>query len=472
MAFAGLLLTGVVGGQAASAADTTTKTPETYLGSASGTSLHLKVGAQEISAGVSNALVDSTLKAVADGAGALNVPVVGGNVPSTKVEVSGDNTKQAMADKCASPDLSALPAVGPQLASIMSVGVACSSSLAEVNAGLPHALSNGSVFSLDANLQTIVQSLPLSAVQGVLDSVYGGIDGLNKAINTQVPGTPDLKLDDTLKQVVTALGSTKTLTVKLGNSTSEVTTDGNTVTSTAKSDAGLIQLFPLGAALPTATGIELKPLVEIEIGSSSATAAYNRASGTSTPKFNPAIAIIRVNTPTTDAVSGLINGFKPATIDLRNVVVNPDLSASNLIPATIASAVVKGCSDAPNEFCILEGTPLETRLAIASGRTVQNPDGSVGAIADAVKINALRRITEAPVVGPSLSALQGGILLELAHAQAGVGGKPAELVTVSVPDIPRELPRTGGTPWIPMAAVAGVVIALAARRTMVKATAR
>jgi hypothetical protein len=469
MAFAGLLLTGVVGGQAASAADTTTKSPETYLGSASGSSLHLKVGPTEISAGISNALVDSTLKAVADSSGALNVPLLNG-ANAGKVEVSTDNSKQAVADKCATPSLSAIPAVGPQLANVLSVGVACSSSLAEVNAGMPHALSSGSVFDLDANLQNAVSQLPLSTVQPYLDTVYGGIAGLNKAISNIVPGT-DLKLTDTLSQVVTALGSTKTLTVRMGTSTSEVTTNGNTVTSTAKSDAGLIQLFPLGAVLPTATGVTLKPIVEIEIGSSSATATYDRTSGKSAPSFNPAIAVIRVNTPTTDAVTGLINGYVGSAIDLRQVTINPDLSASNLIPATIPAAIVKACSDAPNEFCILEGTPLETRLAVASGRTVQNADGSVGAVADAVKINALRRITETPVVGAQLTALEGGILLELAHAQAGVGGKPAELVTVSVPDVPRELPRTGGTPWIPMVAVAGLVIALAARRTMVKASA-
>jgi hypothetical protein len=64
--------------------------------------------------------------------------------------------------------------------------------------------------------------------------------------------------------------------------------------------------------------------------------------------------------------------------------------------------------------------------------------------------------------------LPGGILLELAHAEAGVGGAPAQLITIAAPEVPRELPRTGGPAVLPMVAVAGLGLALAARRTIAR----
>jgi hypothetical protein len=179
---------------------------------------------------------------------------------------------------------------------------------------------------------------------------------------------------------------------------------------------------------------------------------YDRVAGTSKPSFDPAIVTIRVNTPTTDALSG-----KVLNIDLREIKITPDLS---VLPTTVAAAVVTKCADAPNEFCVLAGTPLETRIAVASGRTITNADGSVGAVADAVKVHALKNI------GATVAQLNGGLLLELAHAEAGVGGRPAELVTVAVPDLPRELPRTGGTPWMPMIGVVGLALAVLTRRVV------
>ncbi|HVM07853.1 MAG TPA: hypothetical protein VM345_05300 [Acidimicrobiales bacterium] len=456
-ALAGLLLTAVVGGPAASA-QTETKNPETYVGTAAGRALNLKIGGQGITAGFSAVNVDSTLKAVAESAGALNVPVIGGN-NAGKVEVAGDGTRQAKLDQCATPSISAIPGVGAQLSTVLTAGAACSSSLAEVVNGAPHALATGTVFDLDVKANTVLSQVPLGALAPVVNQVYGGIDQLNKALQP-VLGT-DLKVDDTLAEVVTKLQTTKTLDVRLGGSRSENLVEGTKVTSVAKSEAGVIALFPLGDALPVETGVTLKPLVEIVIGSASASATYDRATGKSEPKFDPAIVTIRVNTPTTDAVSQRITGFTPQEIKIA-----PNLSASGLpIPAQL-SAIVQACPDAPNEFCILTGTPLETRIAVASGRTVTNADGSVGAIADAVKIHALRNI------GTVAAPLAGGILLELAHAEAGVGGRPAELITISAPEIPRELPRTGGTPVLPMVAVAGLGIALAARRTIARATAR
>ncbi len=106
---------------------------------------------------------------------------------------------------------------------------------------------------------------------------------------------------------------------------------------------------------------------------------------------------------------------------------------------------------APGEtVTILQGTPLESTITVADGSTTKNPDGSVSSVADGVKLELLKGVN-------------GGIVLELAHAEAGAAGSPA--VLGSIIDVP-ELPRTGGTPWIPVAGIGAVGLAVLARRVV------
>lgn len=448
-AIAAVALGSIVAGPALAAPSTEVKSPESFLGSASGGALILSIGPNKISAGVSSAFADSALKAVAESSGLLGLPVVGGE-NAGKVEVIGSGANST-GEKCVTP------AALQNLAGIVSLGAGCSSSLAEVTAAGPHALATGTVAKLGVDgasavrtVDSVLASLPVGiTVTDTLDTVLGTASPILQQVNDALP--VDLALNDTVNELVTALLNVKTLDVKLGASKSEVTVDGDTVTSVATSEAGQIDILPLGAPSVLPSGIvELKPVVSIIIGSAKATAVYNRSTGVSTPSFDPAIVTVKINTPTTDALSDLLG-----VVDTRSIVVAPDLS---VIPAIAGLAAP--CADAPNEMCVLPGTPLETRIALASGRTFTNADGSVGAVADAVKIHALKNI------GTLVSALEGGIKLELAHAEAGVGGKPAELVTLTVPDLPRELPRTGGTPWIPIAAVAALTAAIAGRKVL------
>jgi len=457
-AVAGLLLTAVIGGPAASA-QTETKTPETYVGTAAGRVLNLNIAGNGITAGASNVGIDSTLKAVAQGTGLLS-PLRAQQ--TEKFEQIGEGVKQT-AETCAA-DLSALPA---PLSDIVSLGAGCSSALAQVQGGLPRAAATGKILGLGLDASPVTSQLPLEDVLGqVLTPVLGGVDQVEAVLTTAACSLPTaaddctVEIGDSVEQVTEALLTQKLLDVELGTSSAESVNDGAKVVSTATSAGGTIKLFPLGAELLTEAGVELKPIVEIIVGSAKATAIYDRATGKSTPSFDPAILTININTPVVDSLGSVVGQ------DLSTIVINPDLVPSQIkaIEGTAAAAVVSACDDAPNEFCVLEGTPLETRIAVASGRTVTNADGSVGAIADAVKVHALRNI------GTVAAPLAGGVLLELAHAEAGVGGKPAELVTIAAPEIPRELPRTGGPAVLPMIAVAGLGLALAARRTIARAS--
>src|SRR5881275_356015 len=107
---------------------------ETYLGNATGTALHLNLFGTDLTEGFSKATANSQLQATAEAAGQLLAPA-----STTKAAVTGDNTNQNAAQKCATP---ALP---EQLAAVVNVGVACSSSTSSIKGGLSHASSQGSV---------------------------------------------------------------------------------------------------------------------------------------------------------------------------------------------------------------------------------------------------------------------------------------------------------------------------------------
>jgi hypothetical protein len=354
-------------------------TPEVYAGSALGRALNVSVLGQKATFGVSTAKIDSTLKASADGAG--QVLVLGS---TTKADVTGNNSKKDAPQKCAA----AVP-----VAPVLNLGLVCSSSTAEVANALPRAVSEGSLAELDVTANALPINSVIAPVQGALEGVFG-----------QLPNTLD-PATDTVSDLLTAVGTTQTLDVKVGHSRSEVSTEAGVVTSTAVAEAAQVDLLPVGGLLDN-------PVASIIVSSAKATAVYNRASGAATAAFDPAIVTVRLSTPLTGNVD---------------------------IPVKVGETVT-----------ILQGTPLESTITLADGSVTKNPDGSVSSVADGVKLELLKGVN-------------GGIVLELAHAEAGAAGSPA--VLSSIAEVP-ELPRTGGTPWVPIAGVGAVGLAVLARRVV------
>ena len=355
------------------------QTPEVYAGSALGRALNLSVLGQSATFGVSTAKIDSTLKAAADGAG--QVLVLGS---TTKAEVTGNNTKQDAPQACAA----AVP-----VAPVLNLGLVCSASTAEVANNLPHAVSEGSLAELDIMANALPINSVIAPVQGALEGVFGSLpDALDPAT-------------DTVSDLLTAVGTTQTLDAKVGRSRSEVSTVAGVVTATGVAEAAQIDLLPVGGLLEN-------PVASIIVGSAKATAVYDRAAGTASGSYDPAIVTVRLSTPLTGNVD---------------------------IPVTVGQTVT-----------ILEGTPLESTITVADGSVTKNPDGSVSSVADGVKLELLKGVN-------------GGVVLELAHAEAGAAGSPA--VLGSVLDVP-ELARTGGMPWIPIAGVGAVGLAVLARRVV------
>jgi LPXTG-motif cell wall-anchored protein len=67
--------------------------------------------------------------------------------------------------------------------------------------------------------------------------------------------------------------------------------------------------------------------------------------------------------------------------------------------------------------------------------------------------------------------MDGGVVLQLAHSEAEVAGAPATSTPAQVL-AQTSLPRTGGTPWIPMAGIGILAVALVGRRAMTVRTVR
>lgn len=376
-------------------------TAEVYLGSASGRALNIQVLGVGTTIGVSSSKVTSQLTSVAEGSGQL---LNAGTTAS--VNLSGNGANETKPDACA---------VAIPVAEILKAGIACGAASGSITDGNPVANSEGRFAGVDLDISAL---LGLAGLDATLTTLVN--ETVLETAKTTVSGLP-LGLGEILTPVVETvqgevgnLLNTQTLALTAGKSTSSVVTDAGKVTSAATASGAEIQILPV--RLPVA-GVDVGPLATITVSSASAKAVYDRATGTSTPSFDPSLVTIKLG----------------ATAATGAQEIKVPVNASQTI---------------------LAGTPLESDIIVAAGKTVTNPDGTVGAIADGVKLHLLKGVNN-------------GILIELAHAEAGVGGTPAAAAPIEAPAL--ELPRTGGTPWIPLAGVSILGLAVLVRRVLVRA---
>jgi hypothetical protein len=154
------------------------------------------------------------------------------------------------------------------------------------------------------------------------------------------------------------------------------------VTATSTAQGGEIDVLP---GLTLVGG----PLIKIVIGSASTTSTFDRTTGVSSATFDPALLTL--------SVLGLN------------------------IPVKFGSPVT-----------LFAGTVLESTISIGAGSTVHNADGTVGAVADGLSLHLLKGIN-------------GGINLELAHAESAVGGGK-QIVTAETTTTTTVIPISPTTP--------------------------
>lgn len=402
---------------AQAASQTVTVKPETFAGGAAARALDLSILGQKLTLGdtVSNIVKGvndagaTTLLAKAVGTGQLSL--LGNTTATSSLTSAGTHNAPASCAAIALPEA---------IASILNIGIACGSSNAAItNDGLLNAVANGTVGDIDLSVNSLLHTLGLdNAVSGL---PVGGLVNTLLGVTQQLglPTTSLPAVDDLLSTVLESVLDTKTLEIKIGDAVSKVTNTANTVTAESHSAALDIKILPT----PTLGGVlQSVPLLQVIVGEASAKATYDRLTGKpiGDPTFDPAIVRIK----------GLLfpgEGLK--------VALGQDL-------------------------VLLAGTPLESRIALGAGKIVD--DGVFGkkAVADGVAIELLKGIS-------------GGIVLNLAHAEAGAISNLAQTKVLDTPSIdiardiptPTSLPRTGAEDVLPLA-LAGVAIAAVAARRM------
>lgn len=401
----------------------TTKTvearAESFIATAAARGLNLNVLGTHVTIGQSSAVINSLPSAKASGAG---VALVSGTVSNS--EASQPNQSQAPPKACV---------LNLPVANLIAVQLACGESRASTSADGPQALASGSVAGVDLAglnlLDPVVQLLQqlLNALLPVVDQTVGTVTGaLNPVLgNIITPLAGNLGLGQTstvapvsglVNQLLDGVKrATKLVAIKVGNSTAQTTTGPGSVTAIANAAGAQVDVLP-GLTLGGA------PLLSIIVGQAKSTSTFDRGTARSTPGFDAAVARVRLGLP-------LLGG---AGLDIP-IQLNTPLT-------------------------LLAGTPLETTISLGAGRTVTDSNtGSVAAYADGVSIQALKGIGN------------GGIGLELAHAETGVGGQ-ARLVSQQqiVAPVPA-LARTGNDPWMPLTGAGLLLAALVIRRRLVAA---
>ncbi len=376
---------------------------ESFIATASARGLNLEVLTLKLTVGASGIQMTSAPLAKATGGGVLLAP---GTVST--VETTGASQALAPPKAC----LLNLP-----LAGLLNLQLACGEAKADSTPGAPQAFGQGSVAAIDIGGQQVLALLApvLDALAPLLDQVLGTVTGaLTPIVGNLLGGLvggAGLDLNAPVSSLVDIINNATNLaTIRLGNSTSQGISETGKVTATAIAQGGQIDVLP-GLALGGA------PLLSIVVGSATATSVFDRSGGTSTPGFDAAILTVKLGLP-------ILGGLTE-------------------IPVKLGSPLT-----------LLAGTPLESTIALGAGSTTKNPDGSVSSVADGVSIHLLKGIS-------------GGIKLELAHAESGIGGQSQLVEQQKLVEPVAQLAKTGSDPWVPMAGFALLLAAFTTRRLVV-----
>ena len=451
VAVAGLLLSVLAtGGQAGAQ---TAGTPASYTGSATGYALALTLANQGLTAGSSAAKAASTGEAEATGAGVL------GQASTTATAKAGETKPE----QCGT---SALPAaITDALSPLVTLGLGCGSASATGTGLTTAATANGKVATLDVGVTPITgplfEALPLDDIVG---QVTAGLDELCAALPAPL-GSTVCTVNNTVTTVTQSIRSSALVGAEVGSSTSGVSVSGETVTTESTASGAIIRIVPT----PTLNGVTLpEALATITVARANAKVVCSTGTGTATPSFDPAIVRVKLGAPLSALLEPLGDQATPGLpVSLASLPQNPIIGGTTN-PALILKdgeiSLVPGST-----VTLFPGLPIETTIVVGNGSSKVNPDGSATATADGVRIHALSRIGE--VAAP----LTGGLLANLAHAEAAGACVAATVATAPpaapiVPDVTRELPRTGGpdVPWLPLAGAAGLALAVFSRRAVLR----
>jgi hypothetical protein len=250
------------------------------------------------------------------------------------------------------------------------------------------------------------------------------------------------------------LGLATTVRLAVAPAVADVTSTADAITAHARAEGLRIELLPVndpgkfdGILQDLSVG---DPLLTIIVSEAEGSQTYQRGAAAPDPavadssfvkiKIGPGLPILDEQVIPLLQDLGLGDVLAAATGAVQSI---PGLSSAE-IAADGREIVIKG----PGVFTLLEGTPLETTVVLSG------VDTTTGFSATGAKVHALKGVNS-------------GILASLSDI---AGGNAGDVEVLQKVEVPRELARTGATPWIPLAGMVLLGLAIGSRRLVVART--
>ncbi|HJR44758.1 MAG TPA: LPXTG cell wall anchor domain-containing protein [Actinomycetota bacterium] len=350
--------------------------------------LELAIGDQGVTLGLALARGSST--PIAEGVGAGQCSVLGDEADPDNLPCNESTTQKSVApgEANAQGEICAGPAIPAPLDSVLTIDVACGSSVSAVRNGTPSTSNSGKVAEVGLGLD----------LTGLIPQAEDAKEQLIDQLQSIIGGAPE-PIATAVNQLLDAIDEGQGAQIVLGPAASNITSKGDRVTVTSTSAGALIGVAGIpdlnkdGIPIPGSSVATEDGLIIVEVGKSFATASVDKLSAASD----------------SDSTAALV------TVKVRDITkVEPTYTEVPVAPGQTVT--------------ILEGTPAESTITAAVA-TKESREGSAVAAADAVRLHLLKGVS-------------GGVKLGLARATAAVTAKPKVLGQVNDPD-PRVLPMTG-----------------------------
>lgn len=402
--------------------------------------LEIALGDKGVTLGLALARGDST--PFAQGVGAGQCAVLGdsadpSNLPCTETNTELSATPDALGDDMPSCT-AALPA---PLNTLLTLDTACGLSKSGITAdGLPFSTNEGTVATLAAKIP-VTTILPVAGATQQVDEVVDTITDTLSPVLDQLPSEVENAVENVV-ETVQSVTQAKVLEIRVGESSSKIVPDGDTIKVESLAAGARIGLLGIpgvteagnvlaGTADPLENG-----LIIIEVASARASATVDQGTATATSAADPALVRVKV----------------------RDI--------TKLEPSYVEVAVAPG-----QTITLLQGTPLESTISVADSSTENTADGAIAA-ADAVRLHLLKGIQGGLKVGLGRATAAASVAPRQAGPAPAPEAPPAAPPAKPAPPVKRppiSLPVTGGTDMSAIALMLMIAAAgaLAARRRFV-----
>jgi len=301
---------------------------------------------------------------------------------------------------------------------VVDLATACSDATAAVNGALPSSLANASVASVNINGNQVLGPA-LTPVNQPIGDLLSGLQPVFQAVDQA--GIDANSLLDQVVQAITQDGNIVRISLGPSHTNSNATEALDSAAATAQ--GATIELLPRDA-------LGLAPVATIDVGASGNTINIDRAAGSATVDFDPALV---------------------------RVTLAPDIAAA------LPSALPNPIEVAPGQdFCLGLPAPLDSCITVAGGSSYTDANGVTHGEASAVSLHLLTGVQDGIHLDLAKTTVEGVGALDTARAE----GEVAAPAPVAGPP----LARTGGTTQLPLVAVlvgagmVGVTLSRAAKR--------